>query len=302
MSVAHVVWASIRDWSRTHPLLVSNRYRDSMLTEDRIEILLRGGLGNQLFGFAAGRAISLRRQVPLHLVTRFPAEHIKDDRSFELSELTGGEVSHGPQSVAPRMFRESGFAWDARVEMLSQPVLLDGNFQSAKYFQNAAEQVKMTIRASSSFSTGGAKARKEPFIALQVRRGDYLNLTTREFHGLLPESYFLEGLSKLRELLGPLPAVVYSDDFETAKAIASRLKHSIPHCPAVNETAMETLGSLSVASGFCISNSSFGWWGAYLAESQAAVIAPRPWFANPRVQTHDLLEPSWLTLGFFPEG
>ena len=273
-----------------------------MSKEDRIEILLRGGLGNQLFAFSVGRAVSLRRQVPLHMVTRFPITQNRSGRSFELSELIGRGVSHGPQSVAPRMFRESGFAWDARVEMLSQPVLLDGNFQSAKYFQNAADQVKGSIRASPSFANGSAKALKEPFIGLQVRRGDYLNLTTRQFHGVVPESYFLEGLYKLREVLGPLPAVVYSDDFETAQAIARGLKNSMPHRPAANESALETLGSLSTASGLCISNSSFGWWGAYLAENQAAVIAPRPWFANPRVQTHDLLQPGWLTLGFSPEG
>lgn len=301
MSISRDAWTSIRDFSRTRRFLITNRHRSVTRMENRIEVLLRGGLGNQLFAFSAGRAVSLRNQLPLHLVTRFPDANNASNRSFELTELTGGDVSFGPDSSAPRMFTEASFAWDPRVEILRPPVLLEGFFQSAKYFRDVVDEVKKVITASSSFSNGRAEAPDKPFLAVQVRRGDYLNLEQTQFHGLLPESYFFEGLAKLREIVGPLPAVIYSDDFETAKAVASRLTHAVPHHPTVGEPALQTLGSFSSASGFCISNSSFGWWGAYMSETPTAVIAPRPWFANPRVQTRDLLEPSWFTLGFFPD-
>lgn len=294
-------WIPFPDVARLRPLFRRNRLKNLTGLENRIEVVLRGGLGNQLFAFAAGRGVSLRNRLPLHLVTRFLGVTNTSGRPFELAELAGGEVSFGQDSSALRTFREASFAWDSRVEMLSSPVLLDGFFQSAKYFRDVADEVRNEVAASSSFSRGRSEAPDEPFLAVQIRRGDYLNLDQKRFHGLLPENYFLEGLAKLREMMGALPAVIYSDDFETAKAVADQVRNAVPHRPTVGRPALQTLGSMSSASGFCISNSSFGWWGAYMCETQPPVIAPRPWFADPKVQTHDLLEPSWFSLGFVSE-
>lgn len=155
------------------------------------------------------------------------------------------------------------------------------------------DEVKKVTTAGSSFSNGKAEAPGKPFLAVKNRRGGFLNLEQPQSPGLLPESYFFEGRAKLRQILGPLPAVIYSNGFETAKAVAGRIEHSLPHHATVGKPTLQAAGSFSSASGFCISNSLFGWWGAYVCETQSVVIAPRPWFANPRVQTRDLLESSW---------
>lgn len=292
------VYNSLRDFRRAHAVLSRNPWQTSRSSNPRVEVLLRGGLGNQLFGYSAGKALSQRHDVPLHLVTTNCDGQSMDGRTFELGELIDTAVSFGVDSSSPRIFRERSFAWDPRLEGLGPSVLLDGYFQSSKYFGPSREHIQLAIKSSPSFARGRHAASKNRFIALQVRRGDYLRISTLEVHGLVPESYFIEGLSKLRKLVGNLPAIVYSDDLETAEAIASALSQAAPHRPNVNEKSLETLGSMSAAISLCISNSSFGWWGAFLAENQPAVIAPRPWFANPRIQTEDLLEPGWLSLGF----
>jgi len=292
------VYNSLREFRRAHAVPPRNHYQNSRSNNPRVEVLLRGGLGNQLFGYSVGQALSQHHDVPLHLVTKNFNGQSMDGRSFELGELTGTAVSFGVDSSSSRIFREWDFAWDFRVEGLGPSVLLDGYFQSSKYFGPSPKHIQLAIKSSPSFVRGRYAASKYSFIALQVRRGDYLKPSTLGVHGLVPESYFIEGLSKLRSLVGNLPAVVYSDDLETAEETASALSQATPHRPTVNETSLETLGSLSAAKGLCISNSSFGWWGAYLSENQPAVVAPRPWFANPRIQTEDLLEPGWLSLGF----
>jgi hypothetical protein len=298
MSLSAFVYSSVREFQRSHSVLRRNPYRNSQWTNPRVEVLLRGGLGNQLFGFSAGTALAMRHGVPLHLVTRNFTQQNTDGRTFELSELLGDAVSSGGHSSSGRIFREWNFAWDSRVETLGSSVLLDGYFQSSKYFGHFAEDIQLAIKSSPSFRQGRDETSKRDFIALQVRRGDYLKRSTLEVHGLAPESYFMEGVTTLRRLVGDLPAIVFSDDLETAKNIASLVGGATAHSPAPDESSLATLGSMSAAKGLCISNSSFGWWGAYLAENQGAVVTPRPWFANPKIPTDDLLEQSWLSLGF----
>lgn len=298
MSLRSLVYGSVRGFQRSHLVLRHNPYQTSRCADPRVEVLLRGGLGNQLFGFSAGKALALRNNVPLHLVTRNFDRQNTDGRSFELLELLGDVVSSGGSSCSARIFREWSFAWDSRVEGLKSSVLLDGYFQSSRYFGHFAEDVQLAIKSSPSFIRGRDEASTRDFIALQVRRGDYLNPSTLEVHGLVPESHFISGLTTLRRLVGNLPAIIYSDDLETAKNIASSVSDATAHSPAPDESSLATLGSLSAAKGFCISNSSFGWWGAYLAENQPVVVAPRPWFKNPKISIEDLLEPEWLSLGF----
>jgi len=46
-----------------------------------------------------------------------------------------------------------------------------------------------------------------------------------------------------------------------------------------------------------IANSSFSWWGAWLAgRKDGAVIAPQRWFGDPAIDTVDLIPPGWQRL------
>lgn len=280
-------------------LFVSRQYVRSQLTaEDSsfTEVILRGGLGNQLFGFAAGLDVARRLGSPLRLVTTNFSNGLYANRKFELAEVVEGLASVSPRIGALRVFTEAGFAYDSRIAGLDAPMVLDGYFQSPKYFAGSREAVREAIQCSSSFEAGRNFMVGKKFIAIHVRRGDFREVGQLRFHGLVPSNFFEEALAQLRKIAGHHTAIVFSDEFEVARQVAKELENGEPYCGDENEPPLTTLGAMASAQALAISNSSFGWWAGWLA-SPEAVIAPRPWFVDRLTDTSDLIEPNWLQLG-----
>ena len=263
-----------------------------------VEVSLRGGLGNQLFGFAAGFELGQRLALPVRLITKNYTGKDLGLRAFELAELLRPGISAESNIRNYRRYRESGFPFDRTILNLDHPVLLDGYFQSSKYFGTVAAPIRAMLRSTESFQMDTNSLPQDRFIGLQVRRGDYLQQQQRNFHGLVPYSYFVEGVRILRTILGDLPAVVFSDSRQSAVEIAGLLENSQIHVASPTSSSMEILGTLAQARGLCISNSSFGWWAAFLSQPGSPIIAPRPWFNEKSVDTRDLYEKKWLTLGY----
>ena len=258
----------------------------------------RGGLGNQLFGFAAGLELSQRTGLPLCLVTSFLRANDSDTaRSFELGELVARPVTVAAQG-SNRCFTERTFAFDENFLSLDGPTLLDGYFQSSRYFSSVSALVRERIRQTPSFSAGRESMGQSPFIGVQFRRGDYRGAHQENFHGLVTDSYFLRGVELARSIVGNLPVVVFSDEYEEAVRLASTIVGAEAHSPRPDGNSMETLGALSEASSLVISNSTFGWWGAYLGDSMVEVVVPRPWFKARGLDTTDLVERTWISIGY----
>ena len=258
----------------------------------RIEVLLKGGLGNQLFGWAAGKNLAKQLQLPLHLVTS-GYKTKRGKRKLEIQALLAENETTGDVSVVSKIFKEQSFSFDSRFREISGPILLDGYFQSSKYFTDVSEQLVMRLRAMQP----SRNHNRHPFIGVHFRRGDYASPSVASFHGLLPDSYFVSGVNQLREGLGNLPVVVFSDDNKEA----TRLAELIPNASAKKllrwQKPVHVMAALSEAVGLCISNSSFGWWAAF-SSTASQVITPFPWFNEGPSDTHDLYEPDWVQLKY----
>lgn len=263
--------------------------------EKRVEVRLAGGLGNQLFQFAAGWEIAERLGAPLYMNTSGLSKS-GTPRKFELEEVVQGVASWGADSTSRRLFAQKGFSYDENVLKVRNGTLLQGYFQSPKFFSSTNTVVLDLIRKSDAFNRG-EMVDVQPFLALQIRRGDYLKTQNQRIHGIVPEEFFLRALEFLRKIHGALDVIVFSDDANTAERLAKEIPRAFAHHPPTSESPLQTLGLLSKASGFAISNSSFGWWGAFLAGAQSTVIVPRPWFKDLALNTRDLFPEKWLSLG-----
>jgi hypothetical protein len=120
------------------------------------------------------------------------------------------------------------------------------------------------------------RVRIEKPIFLQYRLGDYYKNSKI---GWLDGAYFKKEIARLDQESPNRKIWLFSDEPNLAlhylgNDLAKRIE-------IVNEefSDLETLALLAQGETFIISNSTFGWWGAYLAHSTRCIV-PHPWFAR----------------------
>lgn len=268
-----------------------------------VTIRIQGGLGNQLFGWATAYALSSRINSELlidkTLLKRgqyeldnynLPSHSILDQK---ISKKWIDKIRHNPLH-----FKESSFTYDTSILNCKKGTILDGYFQSWKYFDDYKGNIAKILSANREFSEEFVNLfnyiSQEETIAIHIRRGDYIDLT--QYHGLTSAAYFEKAFLNAKSLTSATRAVVFSDSKSIAEQVFPNADKYIG--PEDLKSSSETLDLMSRCSGIIGSNSSFSWWAAYIRDSESRpCIFPRPWFTETSLDTRDLLMPHWLTLG-----
>lgn len=285
-----------------------------------------GGLGNQMFQYAAGRALSLEYGVPLRLdVFKFADYSLH--QGFELRQvfncaaeianetdvrsILGWQFPSSMRRIVARpgmeAFRRRGFVVEPHfhywpeINHVPQECYLHGYWQSEKYFQSHASD----IRADFTFKTPVKKRNAElaeqigsmSAVSLHVRRGDYANNPkTAVTHGLCSLDYYREAILHISKRVQKPHFFVFSDDIAWVK---SNLKIAFPHQYVDHNLGTDSYNDMrlmSLCKHHIIANSSFSWWGAWLNPSaEKIVIAPRKWFAN-ETNIPDLIPDHWSVI------
>ena len=173
-----------------------------------------------------------------------------------------------------------------------------GYFQSYKYA--ADPDVSKILRKIKPKAPGEqlrtyiALADVENPIVVHVRLGDYLN--ENDF-GILPKSYFIENLERLMNKLPESKVWVFSDDLASAAEYFQTIEKSkVRLVPEIDLCPVSTLELMRHGAAHLISNSSFGWWGAFLSyRGNGIVICPKPWFKG-LPDPKDLVPPNWISV------
>jgi hypothetical protein len=182
-------------------------------------------------------------------------------------------------------------------------MVMEGYFQSPKYFPNI-ERLLMGIVFPDIGGSESVVDAFDPYTAIHVRRGDYLEEKARSFHGVVGASYFQNSLRLLRDLRGVKRSIVFTDSPEHVRNELSSFGEGVElFSPNENVDELETLRIMGRASEIIISNSSFSWWAAWRIsktnsfDGSIRVVCPRPWFASGE-SAADLLSPNWVSLGW----
>ena len=126
-----------------------------------------------------------------------------------------------------------------------------------------------------------------------MRRGDYCNNRTSNFHGNLDVNYYLNGVNFLRNKFGNIPVLLFSDDY---KWIKKNLFFKIPNSYVISSPRLTPeidFYIMTKAKYFVLSNSTFSWLSAYLSEkNDKYVILPKFWFKNHKI-TNDYIYKDW---------
>lgn len=289
---------------------------------NEVVVRLVGGLGNQMFQYAAARAVAHRCDAPLMLDVSWFSD--AKDRSYALAPfriqagILAPDKSRMPwgqpvQRLVTRfagligfprinrsVYREKSFRYDPDVRTLKAPVYLDGYFQSEKYFDDCKQTIVHDFELNSP-PRGETQAMLDRIlvsdaICVHIRRGDYVsNAATNAYHGVCSMEYYQRGLADVAANLEKPHCFVFSDD---PVWVRDNLKLDLPMTQVDIhglEDAHEDLRLMAACHSFVIANSSLSWWGAWLGGRDGKrVVAPARWFQSNDLDTRDLIPDDWI--------
>jgi hypothetical protein len=174
---------------------------------------------------------------------------------------------------------------------------LDGYFQSFKYFDSCENQIRNELKPPAldgayNRSLVEAISSKQSAI-LHVRRGDYVtNPKAKKTFAECTIDYY-------RRALDYLPAnsrvFVFSDDILWAKQNLNLGETAVFIGDGTPRSGIDDLKLMSLGQHHIIANSTFSWWGAWLAgPNKGLTIAPARWFVDEAIIDSDLFPNDWV--------
>jgi len=286
-----------------------------------------GGLGNQMFQYAAGRALSEKLQQPLRLdVTSFNdyslhngfelesvfLEDIQISSKQEIREILGWQavplvrrLVKGDKLQVLRNKKhivEPHFQYWEGLRKVSGDLYISGYWQSEKYFHSIIPIIRENFLFKRPMSENNQKIASEiksgNSVSLHIRRGDYIsNETNLATHGACSLKYYDDAIRYISMRNKKLELYIFSDDIQWVK---ENLKIDFPHQYINHNQGVESYNDMrlmSLCKHHIIANSSFSWWGAWLcSNANKTVVAPKRWFVKTDIDTRDITPDSWVRL------
>jgi hypothetical protein len=286
-------------------------------------------MGNQMFQYAAGRALALRNEVPLkldlvHLLDRTPRPKNRSIvfRNYDLDifrieaevarrvdvpmvfrEYLSGRAKLYLAALRRRVItnrgRERSFAFDPAILGLGPSAYLEGYWQSPKYFDSVADRIRCEFTLRDPMSVGARELAEEiracSSVCINVRRTDFV---TSGMHGTFGKEYYDRGLAVVAERTKIDRIFVFSDDVKWCEAnLAFEYPMQVVGHDFAGPKFGEYLNLMAACRHFIIPNSSFAWWAAWLNTDPAkTVVAPKRWFLDESIHTGDLFPIGWIRI------
>jgi hypothetical protein len=268
-----------------------------------IKLTLAGGLGNQLFQLSAGIYLEekLGRKVIYdfsNLVKQPKSEVGNYTRKLEIKELildnqtiksrypfrTDYAIRFVRRLINPgSVIVESDPNFDALGRVDSKTTAVYGYFQRASIVSEAWPILKLKLEQSPKFASL-VNTECIDRIAIHLRFGDYSDdPRTKSVHGLTSTSYFAQAIDSIRlNESSDAPILVVTDDKSKAADFVKNARGLSNFQIVSNPNPIDDLIEICRSSQVVITNSTFSWWGGWIAHKvhKSGVIYPRPWFAN----------------------
>jgi hypothetical protein len=273
-----------------------------------IQVFLRGGLGNQLFQYSTGMAISeitgkrliLRSDLlPEHQdsiggVFRWPNQidtfnHSAEIRvqSYQPHEKTNlrGKIMQGMRALgdqAPWVCSAVGWvSSENSVPVLPRKLSRVRLVNSYVAFKQRAWAQRTRLRneirnlkdpSPEFIQTSKAMTSIRP-IVFHIRQGDYLGL--EHIFGNLSKGYYHSALKALNIASSSAPKWIFSDSpNQISRSLLQVLKPDHVIGPREISKPVENLVLMSLGRSLIAANSTFSWWAGLIADEESQVIVP----------------------------
>lgn len=242
-----------------------------------------GGLGNQMFQYAFGRALSKMNDSNLYF-RQMQSPNAEGHIRYMLAEYKLG--LSWDYEAAKRQFCYGGKVpgYDPNVFDQALDTRFIGYWQSEQYYGPYASLIRDELANPRSGYDAYTMSMGDRIVAtaghsacIHVRRGDYLNPTTGAFHGNLDNSYYAEAIDRIQQADREVKFFVFSDDAEYCK---KNFPSQFTVVEGTNRHPGWDIWLMSLCQHAVIANSSFSWWGAWLGDRRrdGLVFAPKKWF------------------------
>jgi hypothetical protein len=289
----------------------------------RLVTRLKGGLGNQLFIYAAARRLSIANDAELVLDTKTGFERDRQyERRYCLERFSiAGRQATPSERLEPfsrlrrlvmrryarsrpfnrrRYLEQDGEAFDGRLltRKINGTVWLDGLWQSERYFKDATETIRrdLTLRNPYKETPLAAIIRRCSAVAVHFRWFDPANPRSKQN---LPIHYHSAAIQIVAQKVDDPIFVVFSDDVELTEAALGQLTPHRRIIKSDGRTQLDDFYLMSQCQHIIIANSTFSWWAAWLVggDRNGLVVAPDMRCSGPNAWGFPgLLPERWLTV------
>lgn len=294
---------------------------------------LIGGLGNQMFQYAAGRSVALRKEDTYKLdISGFEFQNKLDTpRSYELNifnikagiatpreieklKQRNGSFLHNVVKnriplVAKYIFPDSKsyyseniyHRFESRILTISGDAYLEGWWHSEKYFREFEEIIRKDFTFKKPLQEKYGRlikdVRKDGSVSLHVRLGDYVGKYRGYFSECSP-GYYEKAIKAIAKKTRIRKIFIICEDISWIKNNL-KIDYGYAYLPKAESKRdwQDCLRLMSFCDHQIIANSSYSWWGAWLNSNPHKVVAaPSKWFVEPKLDTKDLIPSSWIKI------
>ena len=282
-----------------------------------------GGIGNQLFIYAASRRLALKNNAELIIDDqsgcsgdhKYKRKYELDCFNFNVQKISTLKKNHLYQRLSRNYLKilnkfiilnlksylkEKSSIFDQRILSLKlkNNVYLDGYWQSEDYFRD----IEDILRNDLVFKT--PSDRRNERIKKMIKESNSVAVHYRFFdiddassmaNNLAP-NYYSNAISEIEKIGNDHHYFIFSEDPSRVKLdkIFNKKKFTIIRG---NSSAYIDLWLMSMCKNFIIANSTFSWWGAWLSDyPQKIIIAPDPLSLSKdnHWRSENLLPKSWI--------
>lgn len=285
---------------------------------------LRGGLGNQMFQYAAAYSLSKSKGTSI-LVDSL--EFKKTSFNLELTVFNQLQLTFSnkldcyiqfPMAFVPglrklfkkitpkiaadkrKYFYEYKFSYINEIDHAPKTCYLDGYWQSYKYLKNHEQDIREIYTFSKPEDPNNLDFLKQIHesnsVSIHIRRGDYLKPGIKEVHGNLGLEYYQAAIDAINSKVQSSKFFIFSNDINWVKKSLDFGTDQVVYIDNNNPGHLD-MYLMSQCKNNIMANSSFSWWGAWLNQNPSkVVIAPQKWFATPNKDTQDLCPTNWIRI------
>lgn len=290
----------------------------------RLEIKIRGGLGNQLFGLfgAVWTGQTLERKTILD-ITDIDKNHtfgkydlrsfkitapisVRDLNAFEMKArrlsrfiIKGNRNSSLQEiSINSREHLFQKLKSEISLGTLPSRIRLEGFFQDFSFFDSIApEDQRLELEnPSTNFLIALNEMKIKKPIVIHIRIGDYLHNNI----GILSENYFASSIEVMEKSLGDREIWIFTNSPEKIASLYPGIsKKNLRILSPVGDPA-ESMILMSEAGGIICSNSTFSFWAAKLSKPDSKVVVPKIYSKDPETQIRNIpkkwtqMDNTWL--------